>query len=324
MKFSPLYKLVGNNRWWRRGLLSLLFLFLPFLTPHPSLASEMLIFALFALSWDILGGYAGLFSFGHGAYFGIGAYAVGLMSMKLQALPIMAVLGTGALASAIGAFIPGVLSVRRKGTYFVMLTLAFSQMYYFIAFKWTSLTGGEDGLHGIARRSFGPLSLDSETHFYYFVLGVFLISFLLALRIANSPFGRALQGIKNNEDRAKSIGFDTAKFRLIAFMLSAFFSGLAGGLYALHLNFVPVETLSIMTSGDVVIMALFGGIGTLYGPVFGAMFIVCLKNILGIWTDQWNLILGVLFVMSVLIFPDGVFRELKEWLFHKAGNIGAV
>jgi len=302
-----------RNRWIWVFLSILVLAFLPFLTPHYSVASEMLIFAVFALGYDILFGYTGLPSFGHAIFFGIGAYGLGLLCINLHFPFIFGLLGACFL-SLLSALIVGLLSIRRKGVYFAMVTLAFCQLVYFIAFKWTSLTGGENGLHGVNRPSFGPIRLESEIHFYYFILCIFIVSLLMALRIVHSPFGRVLLSIKNNEDRAKSVGFDTARFKLMAFLLSAFFAALAGGLYALHLNFVPVETLGLIMSGDVVLMGLVGGIGTLYGPIFGAMLLTYLKNVLSNWTEQWNLIIGILFIFCVLTFRKGIAGELKEKL----------
>jgi len=304
-----------KNRWYLVWLIPL-FVFLPFLTPHHSLASEMLIFAIFAMGYDILFGYTGLLSFGHAIFFGVGAYGLGLILIKLQAPLLVGLLG-GIFVSLVIALVVGFLSIRVKGIYFVMVTLAFCQMFYFIAFKWTGLTGGDNGLHGVPRPSIGPIHLDSEIRLYYLILVLFVLCLLLALRVVHSPFGRALQSLKSNEDRAKSIGFDTSRFKLISFLISAFFGGLAGGLYALHLNFVPLETLNIMTSGDVVIMSIIGGIGTLYGPIFGAMLLVYLKNLMSGWTEQWNFIMGILFITSVLTLRRGILVEVKERFFRK-------
>ncbi len=301
---------------WYIALLIPLFLCLPFLTPHHSLASEMLIFAIFAMGYDILFGYAGLLSFGHAIFFGVGAYSSSLILIKFQA-PLFAGLLGGIIVSLIVALIIGYLSVRIKGIYFVMVTLAFNQMFYFIALKWASLTGGDNGLHGVPRPSIGPIQLDSELRLYYLILILFVLCLLFALRIVHSPFGRALQSIKSNEDRAKSIGFDANHFKLVSFLISAAFGALAGGLYALHLNFVPLETLNIMTSGDIVIMSIIGGIGTLYGPIFGAMLLVYLKNLMSGWTQQWNFIMGILFIASVLTLRKGILVELKQRFFSK-------
>ncbi|MGZ3535844.1 MAG: branched-chain amino acid ABC transporter permease [Thermodesulfobacteriota bacterium] len=304
-----------KNSWYLVWLIPL-FVFLPFLTPHHSLASEMLIFAIFAMGYDILFGYTGLLSFGHAIFFGVGAYSLGLILIKLHAPLLVGLLG-GIFVSLVIALVVGFLSIRVKGIYFVMVTLAFCQMFYFIAFKWTGLTGGDNGLHGVPRPPVVTIHLDSEIRLYYFILILFVVCLLLALRVVHSPFGRALQSLKSNEDRAKSIGFDTSRFKLISFLISAFFGGLAGGLYALHLNFVPLETLNIMTSGDVVIMSIIGGIGTLYGPIFGAMLLVYLKNLMSGWTEQWNFIMGILFITSVLTLRRGILVEVKERFFRK-------
>ena len=288
------------------------FIFLPFLTPYHSLASEMLIFSIFALGYDILFGYTGIPSLGHAIFFGVGAYGLGLTLIKLQTHLINGLL-CGIFLSLLSAFIVAFFSLRKKGIYLVMITLAFNQMFYFIISKWTNLTGGQSGLPGVPRPSIGPINLNSEVNLYYFILCFFALSLLLSVRIINSPFGRVLRCIQNNEDRALSIGLNVKNFKLISFLISAFFSGLAGGLYALHLNFVPIETLEIWTSGNVLIMCLFGGTGTLYGPIFGAMFFVYFKNVCSSWTEHWNLILGIIFVTSVLTFRRGVLGELRNW-----------
>lgn len=304
-----------KHKWWVFVIIPIC-LALPFLTPYHALASEMLIFAIFALGYDIIFGYTGLLSFGHAMFFGIGAYGTGLVLTRWVPSLFLG-LATGIAISLPLAFIVGFLSIRRRGIYFVMVTLAFCQMLYFIAFKWTSLTGGDNGLHGVPRPLIGPFDLNSELLFYYFVFSIFGLSVLVAFRIVNSPFGRVLQSLRENEDRAKSIGYNTNNFKVISFMTSAFFSSLAGGLYAVHLNFVPLDTLSIFTSGDVVIMALVGGIGTLYGPIFGAMLIVYLKNLLSGWMENWNLIMGLLFISSVLAFRKGILPVLKERLWGR-------
>ena len=297
--------------------MAILFLLLPFLTPYYSLATEMLIFAIFAVGYDIIFGYTGLLSFGHAIFFGIGAYGTGLVLVRLVPslfVALVIAIGVSLLVSSIIAF----LSIRIRGIYFVMITLAFCQMFYFIAFKWKGLTGGDNGFHGVPRTSFGPIDLNSEITFYFFILTIFCFSVLLAFRIIQSPFGRVLKALKENEDRARSVGYNTTRFKTIAFMISAFFASLAGGLYAVHSNFVPLDTLSINMSGDVVIMALLGGIGTLYGPILGAMLIVYLKNLLSNWIGNWNLILGAIFIVSVLTMRQGIFpvifSKVKEKL----------
>jgi branched-chain amino acid transport system permease protein len=282
---------------------------LPFLTPTYSLATEMLIFAIFALGFDILFGYTGLLSFGHAIFFGLGAYATGIVLVRV--IPSLFVaLAVGIALSLVISYVVAFLSIQKRGIYFVMITLAFCQMFYFIGFKWTSLTGGDNGLHGVPRTSFGPVDLNSEITLYFYVLILFLLSVFIAYRIVNSPFGRVLKALKDNEDRARSVGYDTTTFKTAAFVISALFGSLAGGLYAVHSNFVPIDTLSINTSGDVVIMALLGGIGTLYGPVLGAMLVVYLKNLLSNWLGNWHLVLGGIFILSVLTVRQGIFPVL--------------
>jgi len=282
---------------------------LPFLTPTYSLATEMLIFAIFALGFDILFGYTGLLSFGHAIFFGLGAYATGIVLVRV--IPSLFVaLAVGIGLSLVISYVVAFLSIQKRGIYFVMITLAFCQMFYFIGFKWTSLTGGDNGLHGVPRTSFGPVDLNSEITLYFYVLILFLLSVFIAYRIVNSPFGRVLKALKDNEDRARSVGYDTTTFKTAAFVISALFGSLAGGLYAVHSNFVPIDTLSINTSGDVVIMALLGGIGTLYGPVLGAMLVVYLKNLLSNWLGNWHVVLGGIFILSVLTVRQGIFPVL--------------
>lgn len=215
-------------------LLSVLF---PYLTPYTALASEILVFALFAMSYDLVLGYAGMLSFGHAAFFGIGAYTTGIMLVRVYP-SVMPALLAGVIVSSLAALFVGFLSIRRSGIYFTMVTLAFAQMFYFTAFKWSGLTGGDDGLQGVPRPPIGPLDLTSEITLYYFILFFVLLSITIGFRVVNSPFGKTLQALRENKDRTMSIGYDVDKFRLIVFIISGFFSGLAGGLYALLLNLI--------------------------------------------------------------------------------------
>ncbi|HXX33762.1 MAG TPA: branched-chain amino acid ABC transporter permease, partial [Thermodesulfobacteriota bacterium] len=241
----------------------LLLLFLPFVTPYKGLASQMLIFGIFAMGYDILFGYTGLLSFGHAAYFGLGAYGTGLALIHFS-LPVLLALLIGVSLSVLVAFPVAYLSIRRRGIYFAMTTMAFAQMLYFIAFKWRSLTGGDDGLHGVPRPPLGPIPLNSELVLYYFILAFFILSIVLGIRIIHSPFGKTLECLRENEDRARSIGYSPTRFKLVSFVISASFAGLSGGLYALLQNFVPLYSLNLDTSGDIVLMTLIGGMGTLY------------------------------------------------------------
>src|SRR4030042_3448005 len=269
----------------------LFLLFLPFVTPYKALASQMLVFAIFAIGYSVAFGYTGLLSFGHAAFFGLGAYGTGLSLIHLSIPAPLAIL-IGVIIGLLVAFPIGYLSIRRRGIYFAMGTLAFAQMVYFIAFKWRSLTGGDDGLHGVPRPPLGPIDFSSEIVLYYFILFFFIVSVILGIRISNSPFGKTLECVRENVDRARSIGYNPTRFKLISFVISAFFAGLAGGLYTLLQNFVPLFTLSLDTSGDIVLMTLIGGMGTLYGPLMGAMGLIFLKILLSTYTNIWPLFLG--------------------------------
>jgi branched-chain amino acid transport system permease protein len=306
-------KISGRYSLWVIIIAVLFLLFLPFVTSFKALASQMLIFAIVAIGYDIVFGYTGLLSLGHAAFFGLGAYGTGLSLIHFS-VPVPLALLIGIVLSLLIAFPIGYLAIRRRGIYFAMTTMAFAQMIYFIAFKWRSLTGGDDGLHGVPRPHLGPINLGSELALYYFILFCFIVSVILGIRIIRSPFGKTLECLRENEDRARSIGFSPARFKLMSFAISAFFTSLAGGLYALLQNFVPLFTLSLDTSGDIVLMILIGGKGTLYGPIMAAMALIFLKNLLSSSTNIWPLFLGLLFIVSVMTFREGVFKELKEKL----------
>ena len=293
------------------GLAILFLLFLPFLIPYKALGSQILIFMLFAMGYDICLGYAGMLSFGHAAFFGMGAYTTGLLILHYHANILLAIF-SGVLFSVLLAFPIGFTAIRRRGIYFAMVTLAYAQMFYFVAFKWTTLTGGDDGLQGIPRPDFFGISLQSETSVYYFILGFLLLAILFAFRVVRSPFGHALVAIRESEQRAQSIGFNPARFKLIAFVISAGLCGLAGSLYCILQNFVPLQTLHWSISGDIVMMTILGGMGTLVGPLFGGMFVVLLREVLSTYTHLWALIMGISFIVIVLVFRKGVIGELKK------------
>jgi branched-chain amino acid transport system permease protein len=288
-------------------------IFFPFLAPYTALASEILIFALFAMAYDLVLGYAGMLSFGHAAFFGLGAYSTGIMLIRVYPSALFGLLA-GVIISSLVAFVIGFLSIRRRGIYFTMVTLAFAQMFYFMAFKWTGLTGGDDGLQGVPRPPLGPLDLTSELNLYYFILFFSILSVVICFRVVNSPFGKTLQALRENKDRAMSIGYDVDKFKLIVFVISGFFSGLAGGLYALLLNFVPLSSLYWTNSGEVVVMTIVGGMGTLFGPVLGALGIILLRDIISNFTESWSFIMGILFIASVVGFRGGIIGIIKDKL----------
>ena len=293
------------------GLAVLVLFFLPFFIPYKALGSQILIFMLFAMGYDICLGYAGMLSFGHAAFFGMGAYTTGLLILHYDANILLAIF-VGVLFSVLLALPIGYTAIRRRGIYFAMVTLAYAQMFYFVAFKWTTLTGGDDGLQGIPRPDFFGISLQSETSVYYFILGFLLIAILFAFRVVHSPFGHALVSIRESEQRAISIGFNPTRFKLMAFVISAGLCGLAGSLYCILQNFVPLKTLHWSISGDIVMMTILGGMGTLVGPLFGGMFVVLIREVLSTYTHLWALIMGISFIVIVLVFRKGVIGELKK------------
>jgi len=293
------------------GLAFLVLIFLPFFIPYKALGSQILIFMLFAMGYDICLGYAGMLSFGHAAFFGMGAYTTGLLILHYNANILLAIFA-GILLSVLLAFPIGYTAIRRRGIYFAMVTLAYAQMFYFIAFKWTGLTGGDDGLQGIPRPDFFGISLQSETSVYYFILVFLLISIWFAFRVVRSPFGHALVAIRESEQRAQSIGFNPTRFKLMAFVISAGLCGLAGSLYCILQNFVPLQTLHWSISGDIVMMTILGGMGTLVGPLFGGLFVVLFREVLSTYTHLWALIMGISFIVIVLVFRKGVIGELKK------------
>ena len=292
------------------ALLGTLFLLaLPWLAPYPALATNALVWGLYALGFNLVYGYLGLLSFGHAALFGGGAYACGIALVR-WGLPWWAAIGMGVLAGTAVALAMGLLATRTRGIYFAMVTLALSQCAYFVAYQASGWTGGENGLRGV---NLGPIRLPGVTLDFlnpltrYYVLAAFAVGalFLLA-RILASPFGAAMEAVRENEGRARACGYDVRLVRLQAFTLSGGFTGLAGALHALVLGTVPIEAMDLHTSGLAVIMALLGGAGTFFGPFVGAMLFVAIETLVSGWTEHWPLAVGALFMACVLFFPRGV------------------
>ncbi|MCK5554203.1 MAG: branched-chain amino acid ABC transporter permease, partial [Deltaproteobacteria bacterium] len=266
------------------------------------------IFGLFALSVDIIMGYTGLVSLGPAAFFGIGAYAGALTLLKL-ANSIWLALAITLVFSWMVAWLIGYLSIRIKGVYFAMLTLAFAEMFHELAFNWQSFTGGSDGLTGVPRPEIGispfALSLGNPYVFFYFVLVVVILVYYCCVRLVNSPFGHVLQAIRDNEERAEFIGYDVRIFKRRSFVISGIIGGVSGSLFAL-LRFVDPDVLHWFISAEVLVMNLFGGMGTLYGPIIGAMIFLFSKDLISSYTEHWRLILGVIFVGFVIYSPRGI------------------
>ena len=272
---------------------------------YPPVAMDMICWALFAVAVDILLGFTGLLSFGHAAFWGTSAYLAGLIALH-SGLPFpVAVLG-GALAAAVLAVPIGWLSVRRTGIYFAMVTLAFAQMIYFVANQWRGLTGGENGLQGIPRDFFG-VDLSDPFFFYYAGLPIVLLGMGFAWRVVRSPFGRVLVAVRDNPARARALGYPVDRYKLLAFVLSAGLSGLAGGLFAIGHGFVSLEEVYWTTSGQAVMMVVLGGIGTLWGGAIGAVLIVELNDYLATaGFQETGIVTGAVFVLTVLIFRRGI------------------
>jgi branched-chain amino acid transport system permease protein len=286
----------------------------PFLVPYQSLATQVLIFGLFALGFNLLYGYTGLLSFGHAAYYGLGAYGTGIALAKLKVTSLWPALGIGLLTAVIGGALIGFLCLRRRGIYFAMLTLAFAQMLYFVAFHAADLTGGDDGLRGIPLHPLTlpgvTLSLRHPLAFYFFAYALVVLAVAGLKRILDSPFGAVLQAIRENSDRAVACGYDINRIKLLSFVFSALFSGLAGALDALRLTVVPVDSLYWTTSGQVVIMTLLGGAGTFFGPFVGAATFLILADRLSLFIEAWPIVIGVIFMAFVLFLPRGIWGTL--------------
>jgi branched-chain amino acid transport system permease protein len=298
MKISPAYA---------AGLL--LLLAAPFFV-YPVLLMKVLCFALFACAFNLLLGYTGLLSFGHAAFFGTAAYVAG-HALKVWELPTLLGLALGTGASALLGWAFGSLAIRRQGIYFAMITLALAQMMFFV-FIQIPLTGGEDGLQGVPRGTlFGAVDLADDMNLYYFVLAIAVGGFWLIHRTIHSPFGQILKAIRENEARAISLGYDVAKYKLLAFVLSAALAGLAGATKVLVFKFASLTDAHWHMSGEVVLMTILGGMGTVLGPVVGSAVVVTLEDQLADKVGSLvTVIMGAIFVVCVLLFRRGIVGEL--------------
>jgi branched-chain amino acid transport system permease protein len=302
------------------GALWLALLLAPYWMPplggYTALGSRVLVLGLGAMAVNFLLGFTGVLSFGHAAYFGLGAYGAGLaLKFLTNSTPVSLVCGT-VLAGLAGALLGGLI-VRRRGVYFAMVTIAFGQVFYYIAFQWSSLTGGDDGLRGFSRQpiQFGPLTLDilsDSNTFYYFLLFCFALATGVMGFILASPFGRTMVAIRENERRARFLGIPVERQIWIAFTLSCFFMGFAGSLYALVNNFADPRGLHYSQSGDFVMMAVMGGMRSFWGPLLGAAVFVVVQDYLSSITVNWMSFVGMLFVFVVLFFPRGLLGFLQR------------
>jgi branched-chain amino acid transport system permease protein len=284
------------------------------------LALEIMIWMLFALGYNLLLGYAGLPSFGHGAYFGIGAYAFGLLQQRLWPNLWFDLAGAAIIAAVFGALVGAFIS-HRRGIYYALLTIAFGQVFWFVAIKWHSVTGGEDGLLNIRRvpADFGIVSFDLKGNqaLYYVAFGIFTVIVIALWRLVHSPFGRILTAIKQNETRAAFVGYNVWLYKWIAFTLSTTVAGLSGGLFAMAQQSAYPNVMSLHSSGFVVMMVLIGGgLVSFWGPVLGALFFILARDLLGAYTETWLLWYGLLFMLMVLWQPEGIAGLWQAWRRH--------
>jgi branched-chain amino acid transport system permease protein len=301
---------------------------LPLFGAYPVFVMKVMCYALFACAFNLLIGFTGLLSFGHAAFLGGAAYAAG-HALKVWGVPTEVGLPIGIAAGALLGLIMGVLAIRRSGIYFSMITLALAQMLYFF-FLQAGFTGGEDGLQSVPRGTLlGFVNLTSDVTLYYVVLAIFVLAFLLIYRTVHSPFGQVLKAIRENEARAMSLGYDTARFKLLAFVLSAALAGLAGATKTLVLGFATLTDAHWSTSGLVILMVLMGGMGTMLGPILGAFVVVALENKVGdigmflgsVTGIEWfnglgeavTIVIGLIFVVCVMSFRRGIVGEVNAW-----------
>jgi branched-chain amino acid transport system permease protein len=324
---STLVKAIRTNASVQLAILFIIVLLWPYIIPfiggYDGLAIEMVIFAIFAMGFNLLLGYTGILSFGHAAFFGLAGYSMGLVLIHLR-IPILLGMLFGVVLSAVTAILIGLLIVRKTGIYFAMLTIAFGQMFFFIASRWKNFTGGEDGLTGIPRDLIGipglfSLSIFEPLHFYYFIAVIFMIAAIVKYKLIHSHFGQVLKTIRENETRAQMVGYNVRRYKLSSFVISAIYAAVAGALYGLFLNYMFPQTLDWIRSGDVVIMTLVGGMGTFFGPVIGAGVIVALRVLISIYAKIhgmvfWQFFMGIIFLIFVLFFPRGIwgFFERRE------------
>lgn len=296
------------------SLFAVLILLLPFLFSnyYVGLATQIFIMAIFATSLDILVGHTGLPSMGHAAYFGVAAYATGflyLAGVKNFWCVIFLGMGLGGLAAAFF----GLLAIRARGPYFMLITLALSQVLWGVAFKWRSITKGDDGLPGIGRPEIGMgLNVKPDLSFYYFAFAILLIVFIAIFILVNSPFGYALRGIRESESRMKALGYHVWLYKYLSFIFAGIFAGASGVLWVYYSGFVNPSNLGVDLSVKALLMLILGGSGSLFGPAMGAAIIVLLENIVSGLTERWSLVLGIVYVVAIMVFSEGIFSIVKR------------
>lgn len=278
---------------------------------YVNLASQILIAAIFAMSLNILVGYGGMTSLGHAAYLGVAAYATAWLMLRSGLGPLAAGAVAVAITTVMAAFY-GLLALRASGLGFLMITLALGQILWGLAYRWVNVTGGDNGLSGLARPMPFGIDLKGATAFYYFTLAFFAVAFVLIALLVRSPFGASLQGARDQPRRMSALGYNVWLVRWIAFVIAGFWGGVSGLLYIYYNNYISPHALSLTHSAEVLLMVIAGGPATIAGPVVGATLVVLMKNVASAYVERWTLLLGVVFVLIVLFLPDGLVPGLTR------------
>ena len=279
-----------------------------------TLLTQMMIFAIVAMSLDLLLGFAGLSSFGHAGYFGSAAYLVAILTTRYKIGFLTCFVCGIALSSAISTVF-GLLVAHASGVGFLMITLALGMCLWGLAFRWVGMTGGDNGISGIPRPTVGlPISLKEPLHYYYFVLFFFLVALILMMIFVRSPFGHSLKGVRESESRMKVLGYHTWLHKYLSYVVAAAFAGFAGVLWAYFNGFISPYDMDLTASIEMILMVILGGPGTLIGPALGSGIIVFLKNFISAYTQRWLLILGTIYILTILYAPQGLMNLLKDWI----------
>lgn len=310
---------VSKHHIWTAIVLAALAL-LPFAISgyQTSLATQMLIFAALAMSIDILAGYAGRTPLGHGAIFGVATYVL-LYYVTTAGGSLLGGIALGILAAVGTAVVFGALAIRTSGVYFLLLTLALGMIVWGVSLRWTSVTGGENGIRGTVK----PEWLASHVNLYYFTLAITSLMALAMWRFVNSPFGLTLKGIRESETRMKALGYNVPLHVFIGFVVSGFFAGMAGILYAFYNSFVSPSTVELRQSVAGLLMAIVGGIGTLFGSLIGSIVIITLENLVSLYTERWSMVLGLMFIFTMIFAPEGLVGKARQLMARRQARLSA-
>lgn len=279
-----------------------------------TLFTQMLIYGILAMSLDILIGYTGLSSFGHAGFFGSAAYVVAILSTRYK-MGFLTCFVSGIAVTTVISMIFGLLVAHATGVYFLIITLALGMVLWGLAFRWVTMTGGDNGISGIPRPDLGlPISLKDPLTYYYVILVFFLVSLVLMAIFVRSPFGHSLKGVRESESRMRILGYHTWLHKYLSYVSSAAFGGVAGALWAYFDGFISPYNMDLTASIEIILMVILGGPGTLIGPALGAGIIVFLKNFISAYTQRWLLILGTIYILTILYAPQGLMNLIKDWL----------